>query len=187
MVVEWMGVCVHPPPSPTFYFGEKLPTAEFWNDIGRNSLLGNRKKIAKYSMRTFTCRSTFLYAPEGHPGKCAYTCMLSYSIVVPHLSFNFLCLLLLYSIYLSGWALHGVLLSLAGGVWPELVWFVLWWTGRTGCLALPYRTVCPDSSCPAASWWHFQLLLYSKCTHNHSSWLQSRMAVRGQLPSAHHR
>ncbi len=33
----------------------------------------------------------------------AYTCLLSYPIVVSHLSFNFLCLLLLYiSIYLSG-------------------------------------------------------------------------------------
>ncbi len=31
----------------------------------------------------------------------AYTCMLSYPIVVSHLSFNFLCLLLLYSIYLG--------------------------------------------------------------------------------------
>jgi hypothetical protein len=31
------------------------------NDIGRNSLLGERKKIAKFLMRTFTCRSTFLY------------------------------------------------------------------------------------------------------------------------------
>jgi hypothetical protein len=31
------------------------------NDIGRNCLLGNRKKIAKFFMRTFTCRSTFLY------------------------------------------------------------------------------------------------------------------------------
>jgi hypothetical protein len=31
------------------------------NDIGRNSLLGNRKKIAKFLMKTFTCRSTFLY------------------------------------------------------------------------------------------------------------------------------
>ncbi len=41
-------------------------------------------------------------APEGHPGQPAYTCMLSYSIVVFHLSFNFLCLLLLYSIYLCG-------------------------------------------------------------------------------------
>ncbi len=32
--------------------------------IGRNSLLGNSKKIAKFLMRTFTCRSTFLYAPK---------------------------------------------------------------------------------------------------------------------------
>jgi hypothetical protein len=32
----------------------------------------------------------------------AYTCMLSYPIVVSHLSFSLLCLLLLYSIYLSG-------------------------------------------------------------------------------------
>jgi hypothetical protein len=31
------------------------------NDICRNSLLGNRKKIAKFLMITFTCRSTFLY------------------------------------------------------------------------------------------------------------------------------
>jgi hypothetical protein len=31
------------------------------NDIGRNCLLGNRKKIAKFLMRTFTCCSTFLY------------------------------------------------------------------------------------------------------------------------------
>ncbi len=35
-------------------------------------------------------------------GQPAYTCMLSYSIVVFHLSFNFLCLLLLHSIYLCG-------------------------------------------------------------------------------------
>jgi hypothetical protein len=33
------------------------------NDIGRNCLQGNRKKIAKFLMRTFTCRSTFLYDP----------------------------------------------------------------------------------------------------------------------------
>jgi hypothetical protein len=31
------------------------------NDIGRKCLLGNRKKVAKFVMRTFTCRSTFLY------------------------------------------------------------------------------------------------------------------------------
>jgi hypothetical protein len=37
-------------------------------------------------------------APEGNPGKYAYTCMLSYSTIVSHLSFNFLYLVLLYSI-----------------------------------------------------------------------------------------
>jgi hypothetical protein len=42
--------------------------------------------------------------PEGNPGKCAYTCLLSYSIVVSHLSFNYLCLLLLYNMYLCGFA-----------------------------------------------------------------------------------
>ena len=31
-------------------------TAWILNDIGRNSLLRNRKKIAKFLMRTFTCR-----------------------------------------------------------------------------------------------------------------------------------
>jgi hypothetical protein len=40
----------------------KHASSEILNDIGRNSLLGNRKKIAKFLMRTFTCRSTFLYA-----------------------------------------------------------------------------------------------------------------------------
>jgi hypothetical protein len=37
------------------------------NDVGRNLLLGNGKKIAKFLMRTFTCRSTFLYARKA-PG-----------------------------------------------------------------------------------------------------------------------
>jgi hypothetical protein len=32
------------------------------NYISRNSLLGNRRKIAKFLMSTFTYRSTFLYA-----------------------------------------------------------------------------------------------------------------------------
>ncbi len=32
--------------------------------IGRNCLLGNGKKIAKFLMRTFTCRSTFLYGVQ---------------------------------------------------------------------------------------------------------------------------
>jgi hypothetical protein len=33
-------------------------------DIGRNCLLGNRKKIGKFLMRTFTYHSTFLYADD---------------------------------------------------------------------------------------------------------------------------
>ncbi len=37
------------------------------NDICRNFLLGSRKKIAKCSTRTFTCRSTFLYADTELP------------------------------------------------------------------------------------------------------------------------
>ncbi len=40
----------------------KHASSKILNDIGGNSLLGNRKKIAKFLMRTFTCRSTFLYA-----------------------------------------------------------------------------------------------------------------------------
>ncbi len=40
----------------------KHASSKILNDIGRKSLLGNRKKIAKFLMRTFTCRSTFLYA-----------------------------------------------------------------------------------------------------------------------------
>ncbi len=39
------------------------------NDIGRNFLLGNRKKIAKFLMRTFTCRSTFLFDPNEANGR----------------------------------------------------------------------------------------------------------------------
>jgi hypothetical protein len=40
----------------------KHESSKILNDIGRrNSMLGNRKKIAKFLMRTFTCRSTFLY------------------------------------------------------------------------------------------------------------------------------
>ncbi len=37
------------------------------NDIGRNR---NRRKISKFLMRTFTCRSTFLYA--WNPGHCLF-------------------------------------------------------------------------------------------------------------------
>ncbi len=45
----------------------KHASSKILNDIGRNSLLENRKKIANFLMRTFTCRSTFLYVsnPQG--------------------------------------------------------------------------------------------------------------------------
>ncbi len=53
--------------------------------IGRNFLLGNRKKIAKFLMRTFTCRSTFLYGRRyvtvSHPLKCHQTGVLPNGIV----------------------------------------------------------------------------------------------------------
>jgi hypothetical protein len=42
----------------------KHASSEILNDIGRNSLLGKRKKIAKFLERTFTCRSTFLYGED---------------------------------------------------------------------------------------------------------------------------
>jgi hypothetical protein len=42
----------------------KHASSKILNDMGRNSLLGNRKKIAKFLMRTFTCCSTFLYGNE---------------------------------------------------------------------------------------------------------------------------
>jgi hypothetical protein len=42
-------------------FVENIPTAEFGMIISTNCLLGHRKKIANFLMRTFTFRSTFLY------------------------------------------------------------------------------------------------------------------------------
>jgi hypothetical protein len=45
-------------------------------------------------------------APEGNPDNLAYTCMLSYPITISHFRFNFLCLLLLYSIYICGFSPH---------------------------------------------------------------------------------
>jgi hypothetical protein len=43
------------------YCNNKQTNSWILNDIGRISLLGSRKKIAKFLMRTFTCRSAFLY------------------------------------------------------------------------------------------------------------------------------
>jgi hypothetical protein len=44
-----------------FFFLGKLFQQLILNDIGRNCLLEHRKKIVKFSMRTFTYRSTFIY------------------------------------------------------------------------------------------------------------------------------
>jgi hypothetical protein len=44
----------------------KYCSSRIFSDIDRNYLLGNRKKTAKFLMRTFTCRSTFLYAFSLH-------------------------------------------------------------------------------------------------------------------------
>ncbi len=43
------------------YWHNKQTNSWILNNIGRNSLLGKRKKIAKFLMRTLTYRSTFLY------------------------------------------------------------------------------------------------------------------------------
>ncbi len=71
------------------------------------------------------------YCVNGMPQKetldnVACTCMLSYPIVVSHYGFNFLCLLLLYSIYLCGWADAKPSLKTprAGQRWPaDRQWF----------------------------------------------------------------
>jgi hypothetical protein len=39
-----------------------ITNSRIFSDIDRNCLLGNRKKIAKFLMKTFTCHSAFLYA-----------------------------------------------------------------------------------------------------------------------------
>jgi hypothetical protein len=53
----------------------KHASSKILNDIGRNSLLGNRKKIAKFLMRTFTCRSTFLYGTRSSKPDIQSTCI----------------------------------------------------------------------------------------------------------------
>ncbi len=43
-----------------FCFSGDVSNSWTLNDIGRNSLLGNRKKMAKFVMGTFICRSTLI-------------------------------------------------------------------------------------------------------------------------------
>jgi hypothetical protein len=41
---------------------------------------------------------------------------------------------------------------------------ILYMMDRPYLLPFPYHSGSPDRSCPAVSWWNFNLLLYSKCT-----------------------
>jgi hypothetical protein len=66
----------------TFLSWGEVSNSGILNVVGRNSLLGNRKKIAKFLMRTFTCCSTFLYVlstskqKNGRQwGEWKYTCL----------------------------------------------------------------------------------------------------------------
>ncbi len=63
----------------------KHASSKILNDFGRNSLLGNKKKIA-YLMRTFTCSSTFLYGENPRSSLAHHhPCSLSHHNVVTSL------------------------------------------------------------------------------------------------------
>ncbi len=47
-------------------FWREVYNSWIFNDIFRNPLTGNRKKVAKFLMKTFAWRSTFLYAIEAN-------------------------------------------------------------------------------------------------------------------------
>jgi hypothetical protein len=57
----------------SFCFGKKFPTAEFGMISTETSCWEIERKIAKCLMRTFTCRSTFLYVWQTHRFKMAAT------------------------------------------------------------------------------------------------------------------
>ncbi len=57
------------------------------NDISRNFLLRNRKKIAKFLMRTFTCCSTFPYDMD-EPGE---RCTVVFALIVTEPACNCVC------------------------------------------------------------------------------------------------
>ncbi len=82
-----------------------------FSDIGRNCLLGNRKKIAKLVMTTFTCRSTFLYD---------WRCSGLGSIVsmVP-----FRCIIFSFDIFQWGWTTVHIIIPLQYAVVGFLILF----------------------------------------------------------------
>ncbi len=63
-----------------------------------------------------------------------------------------------------GLAQHGRRPGGLGESWPGMCDFVHDGRPVPPTFSVPYRTVCPDRSCPAASLWNIQLLLCIKCT-----------------------
>ncbi len=100
-------------------------------------------------------------APEGHPGQPAYTCKLSYSIVVSHLSFNFL----------HVWCYSSVSISMV----TQLVWICTWWTSRTVPVALT------EAAQLRADW--ISSCCFRVNVHNHPSWATSRKECMAWLSS----
>ncbi len=64
----------------SFCFWGDVSNSWILNYIGRNSLLGNRKKIVKFLMRTFTCSSTFLYECTSCCSMQLETCCIVYTV-----------------------------------------------------------------------------------------------------------
>ncbi len=60
---------------------------------------------------------------------------------------------------------------------PWQMWFVLWWTDRTACLAVPYRM--PWQELPSCELMEFSSYCYMVNLQNHQSRPQSWMAARG--------
>jgi hypothetical protein len=75
----------------------------------------------------------------------AYTCMLSYPIVVSHLSFNFLRLLLLYSIYLGGYnnPMPELTLFPSQGSMNSATAKLVRWTANEGPVRIQYKCLVP--------------------------------------------
>ncbi len=67
-MIKWTNLSVYPSCLClcSFCFWRK----KIFNSRIRNCLLGHRKKIAKFLMRTCTCRSTFLYGYSTHICEC---------------------------------------------------------------------------------------------------------------------
>ncbi len=59
---------------------------------------------------------------------------------------------------------HCIIVSTASRIVKVIAYMIFYVKDGPYGLPFPCRTGCPDRSCPAASWWNFQLHLYSECT-----------------------